>query len=59
MWHAIIIPNYKEPIGKLRMTLDTIADNSVAKQASLRTQARRRAEENAELSLLDLHEIKK
>ena len=32
MWHAIIIPNYKEPVGKLRQTLDTIASNSIAKQ---------------------------
>jgi hypothetical protein len=54
VWHAIIIPNYKEPIGKLRMTLDTIADNSVAKQASLRTKTGRRADNNAALSLLDL-----
>ena len=32
VWHAVMIPNYKEPIGKLRQTLDTIANNSVAKQ---------------------------
>jgi hypothetical protein len=32
VWHAVIIPNYKEPIGKLRQTLDTIASNSVASQ---------------------------
>ena len=31
VWHAVIIPNYKEPVGKLRQTLDTIAANSVAK----------------------------
>lgn len=28
----MIVPNYKEPISKLRQTLDTIANNSVAKQ---------------------------
>ena len=32
IWHAVMIPNYKEPIGKLRQTLDTIANNSVARQ---------------------------
>mmetsp|Transcript_22309 Transcript_22309/g.53521 ORF Transcript_22309/g.53521 Transcript_22309/m.53521 type:complete len:604 (+) Transcript_22309:86-1897(+) len=31
VWHAVIIPNYKEPIGKLRQTLDTIASQSIAK----------------------------
>jgi len=32
VWHAVMIPNYKEPVGKLRQTLDTIAANSIAKQ---------------------------
>jgi len=32
IWHGIIVPNYKEPIDKLRQTLDTIATQSIAKQ---------------------------
>ena len=32
IWHAIIVPNYKEPIDKLRQTLDTIVTQSIAKQ---------------------------
>eukprot|EP00802_Teleaulax_amphioxeia_P009869 Tamp_09891.p1 GENE.Tamp_09891~~Tamp_09891.p1 ORF type:complete len:620 (+),score=148.31 Tamp_09891:79-1938(+) len=32
IWHAVIVPNYKEPISKLRQTLDTIASQSIAHQ---------------------------
>jgi hypothetical protein len=32
IWHGVIVPNYKEPIDKLRQTLDTIATQSIAKQ---------------------------
>ena len=32
IWHAVIVPNYKEPIDKLRQTLDTIAAQSIARQ---------------------------
>jgi len=32
IWHAIIVPNYKEPISKLRQTLDTIASQTIAHQ---------------------------
>ncbi|EKX46763.1 hypothetical protein GUITHDRAFT_107536 [Guillardia theta CCMP2712] len=32
VWHAVIVPNYKEPLVKLRQTLDTIAYQSIAKQ---------------------------
>lgn len=36
IWHAIIVPNYKEPIEKLRQTLDTIVDQSIAHQIVVR-----------------------
>ena len=32
IWHAVIVPNYKEPISKLRQTLDTIAAQTIAHQ---------------------------
>jgi len=35
VWHAVMIPSYKEPIGKLRQTIDTIAEQSIAKQIVL------------------------
>ena len=32
VWHAVIVPAYKEPIAKLRQTLDTLASQSIAPQ---------------------------
>ena len=32
VWHAVMVPNYKEPIEKLRQTLDTLADQTIAHQ---------------------------
>jgi len=32
VWHAVMVPNYKEPIEKLRQTLDTIASQTIAHQ---------------------------
>ena len=32
VWHAVMVPAYKEPLTKLRQTLDTIADQSIAKR---------------------------
>lgn len=32
VWHAVMVPNYKEPIEKLRQTLDTIASQTIAGQ---------------------------
>lgn len=32
VWHAVMVPNYKEPVEKLRQTLDTLAAQTIAQQ---------------------------